>query len=118
MFIRRKELVSGSVYLFSYKPAVANGDQKLKSSDVNERTNRLANALIDLGFRSKDRVVTLMGNCFQYLEVEFALVKGSFLQITLNLRLMTAEQLFQFSETEVSALILQNRYSDHIRLII
>lgn len=117
MMISRKELIARSAKLFSHKPAVIYEDQSLSFKEVNERANRLANSLINLGLRPRDRVATLMGNCLQYPEIEFALVKGSFPQVTLNPRLTPAEQLFQINETEACAVIVQHHYIDLIKAI-
>jgi len=117
MMISRKELIARSAKLFSHKPAVIYEDQSLSFKEVNERANRLANSLINLGLRPRDRVATLMGNCLQYPEMEFALVKGSFPQVTLNPRLTPAEQLFQINETEACAVIVQHHYIDLIKAI-
>lgn len=117
MLIGRKELIVRSAKLFSDKPAVVSKDQSLSFKEVNERANRLANSLINLGIKPKNRVATLMGNCLQYPEIEFALVKGSFTQVTLNPRLTPAEQLFQIDETEAKAIILQHHYVDLVKPI-
>ncbi|MFC2052580.1 AMP-binding protein, partial [Chloroflexota bacterium] len=89
----------------------------LSFREVNERADRLANALTNLGLKPMDRVATLMRNCLQYPEVEFACVKGSFPQVPLNPRLTPAEQLFQIDESNTSALIVQHRYLDLIKPI-
>lgn len=117
MLISRKELIVRSTKLFSHKPAVVYEDQSLSFKEVNERANRLANGLVNLGLRPRDRVATLMGNCLQYPEIEFALVKGCFPQVTLNPRLTAAEQAFQINETESKAIILQNHYVGFIKPI-
>lgn len=117
MLISRKELIARSTKLFSHKPAVVYEDQSLSFKEVNERANRLANGLINLGLRPRDRVATLMGNCLQYPEIEFALVKGCFPQVTLNPRLTAVEQLFQISETDSHAIIFQHTYVDLIEAI-
>ena len=107
MSVSPKELITKSARLFKNKPAVVYGEYTLSFKEANERANRLANALINLGLKSGDRVATLMRNCLQYPEIEFALVKGSFPQITLNPRLTTAEQFFQINETESCTVIVQ-----------
>ncbi len=117
MLIGRKELIARSARFFPNKPAVVYENQSLSFQEVNERANQLANALINLGLKPRDRVATLMRNCLQYPEIEFALVKGSFPQVTLNPRLTAAEQLFQINETEASVVILQDRYADLIKPI-
>ncbi len=108
--MNRKALIARSARLFHQKTAVSFEDRNLSFSDVDDRSNRLANALMDLGVRAKDNVATLMRNCLQYPEIEFALVKGGFCQITLNPRLTAAEQLLQIDETGATAVIVQHRY--------
>ena len=117
MIISRKELIKRSAGFFGNKPAVVYENHVLSFREANERAARLANALINLGLKPGDRVATLMRNCLQYLEVEFACVKGCFPQIPLNPRLTPAEQLFQIDETEARAVIVQLSYLDLIKPI-
>ena len=117
MIISRKELIARIAHFSPDKPAVVYEEQTLTFKEADERANRLANALINLGLKPRDRVATLMRNCLQYPEIEFALVKGSFPQVPLNPRLTAAEQLFQINETEASVVILQHRYADLIKPI-
>ncbi len=105
--LSRKDLIRRSAKLFARKPAIVAGDQWLTFAQVDDRANRLANALRGLGLKPRDRVSTLMHNCLQYPEVEFALVKASLPQITLNPRLTPPEQLFQIQDTQSKALIVE-----------
>ena len=115
--ISHKELIRRSAQWFNEKTAIIYEGQSLTFQQVDERANRLANALINLGLRAKDRVATLMQNCLEYPEIEFALVKGSLVQVTLNPRLTAAEQLFQLDETDTYALIVQHHYLDLLKPI-
>ncbi|MFC1916263.1 AMP-binding protein [Chloroflexota bacterium] len=115
LIISRKELIKRSARSFGDKPVYE--DQVLSFREVNERADRLANALISLGLKPRDRVATLMRNCLQYPEIEFACVKGCFPQIPLNPRLTPNEQLFQIDEPNTSSLIVQHRYIDLIKPI-
>lgn len=117
MSISRKELIARSARLFGNKPAVCFGDSKLSFREVDERSNRLANALLDMGVITGGSVATLMRNCLEYPEIEFALVKGGFCQITLNPRLTAAEQLLQIDETGASAVIVQQCYVELVKEI-
>ncbi|MFC1981237.1 AMP-binding protein [Chloroflexota bacterium] len=113
----RKELISRAALYYRSKPAVVYEDKILSFTEVDERANRLANALIKLGLKPRDRVATITSNCLEYPEIEFGLVKGSFPQVGLNPRLTAAEQLFQIGETESSAVIVQHHHIDLIKPI-
>lgn len=117
MSTSRKALITRSARLFHQKTAVSFEGRNLSFSDVDDRSNRLANAITDMGVHTRDNVATLMRNCLEYPEIEFALVKGGFCQITLNPRLTAAEQLLQIDETEAKAVIVQHSYLDLINEI-
>ena len=102
---RPKPFPHGTLPPYFEKTAVTFEGRNLSFSEIDDRSNRLANALTDMGVRTKDNVATLMRNCLEYPEIEFALVKGGFCQITLNPRLTAAEQLLQIDETEAKAVI-------------
>lgn len=111
-------MIRRSARLFADKPAVVEGDRVLSFAQVDERANRLANGLRSLDIGPRQRVATLLGNCLEYAEIEFGLVKASLPQVTLNPRLTPSEQLFQLEETECKALILQGEYADAIKPIL
>lgn len=115
--ISRKRMIRRSARLFGDKPAVVERDRILSFAQVDERANRLANALRGIGIAPRQRVATLLGNCLEYAEIEFGLVKASLPQVTLNPRLTAAEQLFQLQETGCKALILQDGHVDVIEPI-
>ena len=55
-------LLSKIARLFPDKPAIIYGDQQLTYAQFNTRVNRLANALLGLGFRKGDNVSILQYN--------------------------------------------------------
>jgi acyl-CoA synthetase (AMP-forming)/AMP-acid ligase II len=50
-------------------------DQRLSFLDLNQRVNRLANALLNLGVKKGDKVATILPNCLELLESYWAIVK-------------------------------------------
>lgn len=116
--ISRKRMIRRSARLFAEKSAVVEGDRVLSFAQVDERANRLANGLRGLNVGPRERVATLLGNCLEYAEIEFGLVKASLPQVTLNPRLTATEQLFQLQETECKVLILQDEYADAVKPIL
>jgi long-chain acyl-CoA synthetase len=60
---------------FPERKAVVFEDVSLTYRALNERVNRLANAMIDLGVTKGDRVGVLIHNCHQFIEIYFACAK-------------------------------------------
>ena len=60
-------------------------------AQVNERVNRLANALTQMGIRKGDRVGILHVNCSQYIETYFAVARLGAIFVPLNFRAKAEE---------------------------
>jgi long-chain acyl-CoA synthetase len=61
-----------------YRPhhtAIVFEDRRLTFFEFNQRVNRLANALLNLGVRKGDKVATILPNCLELLESYWAVVK-------------------------------------------
>ena len=56
-------------------PAVIFEDQRLSYKQLNERVNRLANALLDLGVKKGDKIATILPNCLELLETYWTVGK-------------------------------------------
>ncbi len=114
MPVTQKELIRNSAKYFPNKPAVVYEDKSLTFREVDQRANRLANALAGLGLKPGARVATAMRNCLEYIEITFGLIKGSFPQLQLNPRLTSGEILYQLNDADVEAVIMQKRYAELI----
>lgn len=116
--ITQKDLIRKSAVFYASKPAIVYEGHTLTYREVDERANKLANALAQLGLRPGNRVATLQRNCLQYVEISFALIKGGFPQLTMNPRLNPSEILFQLNDSGTEAIILQHYYAELIRPIL
>ncbi|MFH0801984.1 MAG: AMP-binding protein [bacterium] len=116
--ITTKDLIRKSAIYYADRPAVVFEGQTLTYREVNERANRLANALSDLGLRPGSRVATLQSNGLHFIEVVFGVIKGGFVQLTLNPRLKSPELLFQLKDSEAEAIVLQHQYAGLIKSIL
>ena len=83
-------------------------------SQVNERTNRLANALANLGIKKGERVAILQVNCPQYLELYYAVAKVGGIFVPLNFRAKEEELGYMLSNAEAVALFVGDRYLDMV----
>jgi len=81
-------------------------------AQLEERSNRLANALLDLGIRKGDRVATLASNAPEYLEFFFACAKTGIIGSTCNVRLAPYELESYLRYTEPSAIIVSADQAD------
>ena len=99
-------LVTRAARQFPGRIAVIEGDRCSTFAQVNERSNRIANALAGLGVRPGDRVAVITHNCLEYVELEFALSKGGFVAVPLNSRLATKDHLFMIADAGANTLVL------------
>ena len=67
--------------------AVVEGERIVTYAELEDRTNRLANYMIDLGLERGDRVGIFARNCAEYVEVELAAAKAGVIVAALNWRL-------------------------------
>ena len=67
--------------------ALVDGDREITYAELDERSNRLAHALISKGLQQQDRVAILAYNCAEYMELELAAAKAGLIVAALNWRL-------------------------------
>jgi long-chain acyl-CoA synthetase len=78
--------------------------------EVDERVNRLANALIGLGLRRGDRVAALLANSPRAIETRFALLKAGLCMVALNVRQAPEEHAYILAHSGTRLLIVDAEY--------
>ncbi|MBM3148567.1 MAG: AMP-binding protein, partial [Chloroflexi bacterium] len=81
-------------------------------SQVNERVNKLANALLQFGIKKGDRIAMLQVNCPEVVETYFATAKVGGIFVPLNFRAKTDELSYMLSNAEAKILFVGKRYLD------
>ena len=74
----------------------------------NERSCRLANALLGLGLNKGDRVAVLAYNCVEWCEIFAATAKAGLVALPINFRLIGKEVQFIVNNGEAAAFIVQD----------
>ena len=74
----------------------------------NERSCRLANALLGLGLSKGDRVAILAYNCVEWCEIFAATAKAGLVALPINFRLMGKEVQYIVENAEASAIVVQH----------
>ena len=90
--------------------AVIEGDVRITFSDFNERVNRLAHAILNLGLSKGDRVAVLSHNVYQYVELYFACAKAGTPIVPLNFRATSKELTYIINDSEAKLIFLASNY--------
>ncbi len=96
------------------RDAIVFEGKRFTFSQLNERVNRLANALIGLGVKKGDRVALLHVNCNQCVEAYFAVAKIGGIYVPLNFRAKANELTYMINTAEVLTLFVGQRYLELI----
>jgi fatty-acyl-CoA synthase len=83
-------------------------DRAMTFGQWNERSCRLANALLGLGLSKGDRVAILAYNCVEWVEIYAATAKAGLVAVPINFRLVGPEVRFIVENAEASAFIVQD----------
>lgn len=69
------------------KPAIIQGEVSLTFADLEARSNRVANGLLDFGIGHGDRVALLFANAYQYVESLLGTMRAGAVAVPVNIRL-------------------------------
>jgi acyl-CoA synthetase (AMP-forming)/AMP-acid ligase II len=82
-----------------------------------ERSNRLANALLGLGLTKGDRVALLAYNCVEWMELYVALARAGLVAVPVNFRLVGSEIQYIAQHCEASAFVVQHELVERVESI-
>ncbi len=99
------------------KTAIVFEDKRYTFSQLNERVNRLANGLMNLGAKKGVVIAFLQVNCNQCVETYFAVAKAGAIYLPLNFRVKEKELIYMLNMAEASMLIAGERYISMIQSI-
>ncbi|MEW6264076.1 MAG: long-chain-fatty-acid--CoA ligase [Thermodesulfobacteriota bacterium] len=102
---------------FMYYPdnvAVIHGDQRVTYRQLEQRINRLSNALSHLGLKKGDSVSVLGENSLTVLEAQYAIIKNGLVWVPLNMRNHPKEHAHCLNNAESKALIMLPTYAEGI----
>jgi acyl-CoA synthetase (AMP-forming)/AMP-acid ligase II len=85
---------------------------RLSFAQLNDRANRLANTLSNMGVTKDSIVAILQVNCSQCVEAYFAAAKLGAIYLPLNFRAKGDEIAFMLNDAEATVLFLGERYID------
>jgi len=89
-------------------------DRSMTFRQWNERSCRLANALLGLGLAKGDRVAVLAYNAVEWAEIYAATAKAGLIAVPINFRLMGPEIRYIAQDCDARALIVQDELVERI----
>lgn len=91
--------------------------RRLRYAELQERVNRLANALAGLGVGRGDTVATIQVNCPEHIEAYFATAKLDAIYVPLNFRVRADELRAMLADAEPRVLFAGARYYDMVQSV-
>ncbi len=98
-------LLTRAARYFPERTAFVIDGKRMSYSQLNKRTNKLANSLLSLGLKKGDRVGLLFHNSYGYLESFMALYKAGLVWVRLNARLAPSELKSMLQDSGAAVLI-------------
>jgi acyl-CoA synthetase (AMP-forming)/AMP-acid ligase II len=111
------EIVAMNAYLSPDKLGARDLTRSLTFRRWNDRSCKLANALIGLGLRKGDRIAVLAYNCLEWMEIYAAVAKAGLVVVPINFRLIGSEARYIVENSEAKAIIIQDDLFDRIETI-
>jgi len=97
------------------RTAIVFEGKRFTFNDLNERSNRLANALSGQGIKKGDRVAILQVNCNEYVEAYYATAKLGAIFVPLNFRAKQHELTHMLKHSESQVILCGKRYVDMVK---
>jgi acyl-CoA synthetase (AMP-forming)/AMP-acid ligase II len=91
------------------------GERALSWREIDERVNRIANALLALGLASGDRVALLSENSHQLAELYFAIPRAGLIVVPINPLSVRREIEFILGDVGARALLVSGRFVDRLQ---
>jgi fatty-acyl-CoA synthase len=111
------EVVAMNAYLSPDKLGARDLARSLTFRGWNDRSCKLANALVGLGFEKGDRIAVLAYNCLEWMEIYAAVAKAALAVVPINFRLIGSEVRYIVENSEAKAIIVQDDLLDRVEAI-
>jgi len=102
---------------FPEKSALVMGSESYSWRVLDERVDRLANALRDLGLQRESRVAVLLSNCPEFFEIYFGLARAGMIAVPVNYRLTAGELAEILGHARPGLLIVGEEYLEQARAL-
>lgn len=103
-----KLMLEGVAGRFGRKTAIVSDDRRLSYTDLDESSNKLANALIKIGVKKGDRVAMLLSNSPEFVITYFGIVKTGAIAVPLDPKYRVGELASLFNDCLPKVLVAES----------
>jgi len=111
------DIVAMNAHLSPNKIGTRDLTRSFTFREWNDRSCKLANALVGLGLEKGDRIAVLAYNCLEWMEIYAAVAKAGLVVVPINFRLIGSEVRYIVENSEARAAIVQHDLLDRIETI-
>ncbi len=90
------------------------GDRRITWGQINDRVNRLAQALLKMGVKKDDKVTMMFHNCLEFIETNWAIQKVGAIPVPMNYRYTAREIEYQVTHSDSVIFILEDIWLDAV----
>src|SRR6201987_5491167 len=106
------DIVAMNAHLSPNKIGTRDLTRSFTFREWNDRSCKLANALVGLGLEKGDRIAVLAYNCLEWMEIYAAVAKAGLVVVPINFRLGGSEVRYIVENSEAKALIVHDDLLD------
>jgi len=111
-------LLENTVRNYAGKTAVVLGERRLSYAEMDEASNKVANALLKMKVKKGDRVVMLLNNSLEFINVYFGIVKIGAVAVPLDTRYKIEELTSLFDNCQPKILIAESPFLESLASIL
>jgi fatty-acyl-CoA synthase/long-chain acyl-CoA synthetase len=111
------DAVTNGLDRFEDRVAVEVDGREYTFGELDERSNTVANALIERGVEPGDRVALMMSNCLEYVIADLALLKSGAVKLPLNDMLTEEEFEYMLKDSGAPTVIAGPNFVDTLTLL-
>ena len=109
-----KQMLEQAVKQYGGKTVVVMGRQRLSYTQLDEASNKVANALLGMGVGKGDRVAMLLSNSPQLVTTYFGAVKIGGIAVPLDTKYKLTELTSLFNDSQPKVLVVESPYLEPI----
>ena len=103
-----RQMLEKAVRQYGEKTAIISGDQRLSYAELDEASNKVAHALVEMGVSKGDRVAMLLPNSPEFATIYFGVVKIGGIAVPLDIRYKMDELTSLFDDFQPKVLVSES----------